>query len=146
MARELVANTPAAEKCLRAAIELREALFRVLRAAAARETGASGDVRLLSRWNAEALRHRDMVGANRGYAWSWDDKPQLERIVWPIAQAAADLLTGEQLANVRECEAADCQWLFLDTSRNHSRRWCDMSACGNREKARRHYQRQHAEH
>jgi predicted RNA-binding Zn ribbon-like protein len=42
---------------------------------------------------------------------------------------------------VRECSGDTCGWLFVDTSRNHSRRWCDMEDCGNRAKARRHYLR-----
>ena len=44
-------------------------------------------------------------------------------------------------ARVRICEAPDCEWLFYDTSKNRSRRWCDMRQCGNRMKARRHYRR-----
>jgi predicted RNA-binding Zn ribbon-like protein len=63
-------------------------------------------------------------------------------MLWPIASSAADLLTSERLKKVRLCEAKTCTWLFLDESRNHSRRWCDMKVCGNREKARRHYQRE----
>ena len=42
---------------------------------------------------------------------------------------------------VRECGASDCAWLFLDTSKNHHRRWCDMTRCGNRAKVRRFYAR-----
>jgi predicted RNA-binding Zn ribbon-like protein len=42
---------------------------------------------------------------------------------------------------VGECEGEGCSWLFLDTSRNRSRRWCSMEDCGNRAKARRHYER-----
>jgi predicted RNA-binding Zn ribbon-like protein len=62
-------------------------------------------------------------------------------MLWPLAQSAGALLTGDQRARVRECSGHDCRWLFLDLSRNHSRRWCDMNDCGNRAKARRHYQR-----
>ena len=61
-------------------------------------------------------------------------------ILWPIAKSAADLLIPPEL-EVRLCKAPDCAWLFLDKSRNRSRRWCDMKVCGNRQKARRHYQR-----
>jgi len=51
------------------------------------------------------------------------------------------VLTGEALARVRECGGTACNWLFLDESRNRSRRWCSMESCGNRAKARRHYHR-----
>src|SRR5664280_2943804 len=53
------------------------------------------------------------------------------------------LREGLYRAFIRECGAPDCEWLFLDQSRNGSRRWCDMKSCGNRQKARRHYQRTH---
>jgi predicted RNA-binding Zn ribbon-like protein len=80
---------------------------------------------------------------NGGYRWVWQNegKSLPEYVLWPIAQAATELLTSEELKLVRWCEAPDCQWLFLDHSRNRSRRWCDMASCGNRAKARRHYQR-----
>ena len=77
------------------------------------------------------------------YVWSWDtDKLRLDQPIWAIVRSAADLLTSaELLRSVRQCGADDCQWLFLDTSKNRSRQWCSMTSCGNREKARRHYER-----
>jgi predicted RNA-binding Zn ribbon-like protein len=65
-------------------------------------------------------------------------------MLWPVARSAADLLTSaEELARVGQCaDDRGCGWLFFDTSRNHSRRWCAMKDCGNRAKARRHYRRQ----
>ena len=59
----------------------------------------------------------------------------------PALWSAGDLLTGPQLARVRECANDKCLWLFLDESKNGTRRWCSMSACGNRAKAHRHYLR-----
>ena len=79
----------------------------------------------------------------KGVDWEWKSQNPVDSILWPIAQSAADLLTSPDLAAVRMCEAPDCAWLFLDQSRNRSRRWCDMKVCGNRQKARRHYQRMH---
>jgi predicted RNA-binding Zn ribbon-like protein len=67
--------------------------------------------------------------------------PPLDRPLWTLARAAGDLLTGPELARVRRCGSATCASMFLDTSRNGSRRWCDMETCGNRAKARRHYSR-----
>jgi predicted RNA-binding Zn ribbon-like protein len=85
-----------------------------------------------------------LEATNGGYGWKRiaGGNP-LEQLIWPIAQAAAELLTSDELRLVRFCEAPDCEWLFLDHSRNGSRRWCDMTTCGNRAKARRHYQRAH---
>lgn len=42
---------------------------------------------------------------------------------------------------IKECPYPQCGRLFLDQSKNRSRRWCEMSMCGNRTKARRHYRR-----
>ncbi|MBI4413448.1 MAG: CGNR zinc finger domain-containing protein, partial [candidate division NC10 bacterium] len=81
------------------------------------------------------------------FAWRWTgDGQRLDRMLWAVTRSAADLLTSGELAAVRECEAETCAWLFMDRSRNRSRRWCDMKACGNRAKARRHYERKKAGH
>jgi len=80
-------------------------------------------------------------GDSNGYRWSWVSQ-NIDAPLWPITRSAADLLTSdEERALVRECGADDCAWLFMDTTRNRSRQWCSMQGCGNREKARRHYQR-----
>ena len=70
--------------------------------------------------------------------WKWvgmERDPELP--LWTLAMSAADLMTSEAVERVRECDSPECRWLFLDTSKNHSRRWCDMKVCGNRMKARR---------
>ncbi len=134
---------PAAQ-VLRMAITLREAIFRAFLATAHKKQASLSDLESIQEAATDALAHRRIIAANGGYAWQWDAEPMLERILWPIAESAAKLLTTPDLKKVRECEASDCYWLFLDNSRNRSRRWCTMSACGNREKARRHYRRQHS--
>ena len=60
-------------------------------------------------------------------------------MLWPIARAAADLLASPDVALVRTCSSPTCQWFFLDTSKNHHRRWCNMKVCGNRAKVRKFY-------
>lgn len=61
--------------------------------------------------------------------------------MWPIAWSITELLLSDKLSRVGQCAAENCGWLFLDTTRNHSRRWCEMEHCGNRAKAKRHYRR-----
>jgi predicted RNA-binding Zn ribbon-like protein len=63
-------------------------------------------------------------------------------VLWPVARSASELLTSDDLAYVRGCASETCAWLFLDKTKNHGRRWCEMKTCGNRDKARRYYQRQ----
>jgi predicted RNA-binding Zn ribbon-like protein len=137
-------NKVEALRSFRKAILLREAIYRVFAAIAQRKGPFPEDLQMLSDYAVEALRHRRLVPANgRTYRWEWQEegKNQLDQILWPVAQAASDLLTAAELESLRWCEAPDCEWLFLDHSRNGSRRWCDMKSCGNRAKARRHYRR-----
>jgi predicted RNA-binding Zn ribbon-like protein len=125
------------------AIALRETLYRAFQAIARDQPAPAGDLQQINQAALEAGQHRCLAAANGGYRWEWrwDEKHQLERVLWPVAQSASELLTSDKLSTVRFCEAPDCEWLFLDQSRNHSRRWCDMTSCGNRQKAKRHYQR-----
>lgn len=57
------------------------------------------------------------------------------RLLAPIAEAAADLLCYGNFAHLKKCQNPDCVLYFYDTTKNHSRRWCSMAACGNRAKA-----------
>lgn len=125
------------------AIELREALFRILAAMAAGGGPAQEDRAILDRELAEALAHRKLVPVDGRFAWEIaGGEDRLERILWFLVDDAADLLSSELLDRVKECGGPDCRWLFLDESRNRSRRWCEMRECGNRAKQRRYHRRQ----
>lgn len=89
-----------------------------------------------------AAMHLRLVPVKGGFAWKFDDLRELDSVLWPIARAAGDLLVSPQLQYVRACFSKICEWFFLDTSKNHHRRWCDMTRCGNREKFRNFYKRQ----
>lgn len=130
---------------LAAAIALREAIYRVLSAVAGGRAPADDDLATLNDALARAAPHQRVVPTDGGFAWAWaGDADALDRVLWPVARSAADLLTSARLDRLRECAGEDCNWLFLDLSRNRSRRWCDMKECGNRAKARRFYQRRRA--
>jgi len=133
-----------ADRVLKSAAVLREAIYRVFSSIVAGQPAASKDLKLLNGFAIEAWRHRCLTQAPPGqYGWQWatEDADSFAQILWPIALSAVDLLTSDRLSAVRECAADDCAWLFLDESRNRSRRWCDMKVCGNRQKARLHYHR-----
>ncbi|HZM11460.1 MAG TPA: ABATE domain-containing protein [Candidatus Limnocylindrales bacterium] len=135
-------SSRAVRQVLPAAIKLREAIYRVFSALAAGKPVASKDVKLVEDFALEAGKHRRLMPESHGdYRWQWkpEETESPGQMLWPIALSAAELLTSDRLRAVRECAADDCAWLFLDESRNHSRRWCDMTVCGNRQKARRHY-------
>jgi predicted RNA-binding Zn ribbon-like protein len=123
----------------RRALELREALYRLF----TDEPPVQGDLARLTDEGHRAWAMAKLARTVGGWAWRWDTPAELDRVLWPIARSAADLLTSDQLSRVRECEGRNgCGWLFLDTSKNGRRRWCDMRVCGNRAKARRHRQRE----
>jgi len=74
---------------------------------------------------------------------NWDERDaNLDRPWWPVAVAAAELLESHDLRRVRMCAGAGCGWLFLDQSRNNSRRWCASNDCGNRARVDRFRARQ----
>jgi predicted RNA-binding Zn ribbon-like protein len=129
-----------AAAALERAVALREAIYRIFSAVIARASPARADITLLNTVLAEALaRLRVIPQANR-FAWQWADREStLDWMLWPVAHSAANLLTSKELQRVGECALEGCGWLFFDTSRNQSRRWCSMKACGNVAKARRHY-------
>jgi predicted RNA-binding Zn ribbon-like protein len=138
-------NHRLADEALRRTLAYREHVYGAFAAVAEGRPPESGNLQQINDFALEALQHRYLVPTDGHYRWQWqwNSKNALDRILWPIAQSGADLLTSPELASVRMCKAPDCAWLFLDRSRNRSRRWCDMKVCGNRQKARRHYQRLH---
>jgi predicted RNA-binding Zn ribbon-like protein len=74
-----------------------------------------------------------------GCCWRWTGDDDVRYPMWRAVHDAAELLTSGQLSRVRKCP--ECAWLFWDASKNQSKRWCEMSVCGSRAKARRFYQR-----
>jgi predicted RNA-binding Zn ribbon-like protein len=134
----------AAAAALERARKLRRALFDLFAAAARGEPTPPAALDALNAELAVAGAHTRLAPSAGGYSWIWDEPPvALDRPIWPIARAAADLLAdADELPRVRICAADDCDWLFIDLSKNRSRHWCDMRVCGNRAKVRRFYQRQ----
>ena len=134
----------AANEAVTAFKRLRHAIYRIF-TGHARGLPVSDDA--LAALNEElphAMSHAQLVKTQDGFGWGWDAKSDaLTRMLWPVAKAAVDLLTNDEsrLERVHQCASNECGWLFIDMSRNHSRRWCDMKDCGNVAKARRHYQR-----
>ncbi len=125
------------------AIQFREALFRILDAVGKGEPTMDEDRAILDREVAEALAHQRLVPHDGHFDWEIaEDESRMDRILWILAVDAADLLASEQLGRVKKCCGDHCEWVFVDESRNRSRRWCEMSDCGNRAKQRRYQRRQ----
>ncbi len=124
---------------LQRAIALRETIYRIFAALASDESPHISD---LDHLNAELSTHLGrlrVASSKKGFNWTWVDADDaLDQPLGPIARSAANLLTSPHLLEqVRRCEGGTCGWLFVDSTKNHSRRWCVMSDCGNVAKVRR---------
>ena len=124
---------------------MREAVWAVFSALASGDVPRDSDLALIGDAAAAGAARSRLVYDRDGVGWSLpSDSDELERPLWEIARSAAELLTSGEHDRIKECASTTCEWVFLDRSRNHSRRWCDMSDCGNRAKARRFQAKKHA--
>jgi len=124
------------------AIGLRETIYRIFSAIAGGQEAEEADLDSLNCMLRTALSRLEVARSADRFEWSWVlDDDDLSHILWPIVRSAAELLTSESLGRVRHCARDGCDWLFVDSSKNSSRRWCSMSMCGSRVKARHYYQR-----
>jgi predicted RNA-binding Zn ribbon-like protein len=132
-----------AQRVFQRAVRLREAIFGVFAALAAGDRFDQSGLDTIMQEALIAYQHACLVLGAEAFHWEFQrDADALDTVLWPIANNAVNLLADrEALAAVRECASDRCAWLFLDRSRNRSRRWCDMKICGNRAKSRLHYRR-----
>ena len=153
----------AAERALKSAIRMREAMSEIFYARANERPVPKAALAVLNGYVQQSAQHAALVSHNAPhnaghnaphnaphdprhnphFEWQFDFAHEnLEAPLWPIARSAAELLASDQLEFVRACASKTCEWLFLDESKNHRRRWCDMTKCGNRAKVRSFYNRQ----
>jgi predicted RNA-binding Zn ribbon-like protein len=144
-----------AQQAMRRAINLREALYAIFLAALNKQSAPPEAMDTLNANLHDAALHSQLIQRetiqtgtaqpgvvqhDQSFEWRFDDMTSsYEAMLWPIARAAADLLASPEVTLVRSCSSPTCQWFFLDTSKNHHRRWCNMKVCGNRAKVRRFY-------
>lgn len=126
----------------RKAVELRRTLRRMAVALADGDPVRAEDAKLFGSWVGEALSGARMFEDGGGVRWEWAARGSTPgSLLWPVVLDAAELFTSEAVKRVAACAADDCDWVFLRRARGRQRRWCSMSDCGNRAKARRHYER-----
>ena len=140
-----------AEEAVHRARDLREALHEIFSALMNKKIAPQPAVDALNANLHDAALHSLLVETNAlesktphaaRLEWRSDDlASSFHAILWPIARAGGDLLASSDIAMVRTCSSPTCQWFFLDKSKNHRRRWCDMKVCGNRAKVRKFYAR-----
>jgi len=142
----LAARRPAEAARVHAdALALRAVIQAAFDATAHGKRASAETLATLSRFHARSAAREHLVAKAGGYQLECAcDEDALDQMLWPIARSVIELLTSDRHTRVRLCEAASqatCTWLFVDESKNHSRRWCSMRDCGNRAKVRRHYER-----
>ena len=131
------ANEENAARIVSAVRELREAAAEVLYAMVERKSPAASPMRKLEAWFHEASAQQQLHWESGKLAWRLPQSPALALPFWVLSLSVEQFFTSDQMQLLRACGAEECRWLFVDTSKNHTRRWCDMKICGNRVKARR---------
>ena len=130
-----------AHTALEKARTLREAIYAIFVAVTHGETPEAADIESVNAMLAEMLNRSRLVQGEGGFVWDWGGaEDDFDQVLWWVVQSATEVMTSDDLQRVGQCaDDRGCGWLFYDTSKNRTRRWCDMRGCGNRAKARRHY-------
>jgi len=145
--RELRRKSPAQAKLeFERTMKLREAVYAIFFNRARRQRVPHEALQKVNWYLRQVMTQARLHSEGKHFALAWEgrDSP-LRRVQGEITCSAVRLLTSDRLGRVRQCAGESCSWLFLDTSRNGLRRWCDMQACGNRAKVRRFRQRKAAD-
>jgi predicted RNA-binding Zn ribbon-like protein len=130
----------AADAAVRAALDTRALVDSVFRPFADGGRPPADALARLSELDAKAVSLGRLVDdGGDHFHWSWEDAPGLEAPLWPLVHAAVELVTDGPLDRVHCC--GRCRWLFIDTTKNHSRRWCSTEGCGTDEKKERYVAR-----
>jgi predicted RNA-binding Zn ribbon-like protein len=140
---DAAARPASARRALQRAVTLREAIYRIFAASVHGLDPAEADIADLNQAIRKLTDGAQIRRTADGYGWDWNVDPHaLDSLLGPVALSAAELLVSKDLEHVGQCaDDRGCGWLFLDTSKNHTRRWCDVRDCGNRARQRRFQER-----
>lgn len=131
-----VADPVGAAEEVRQMVALLRSAFAVFHGLATKGSADAEELAVLQAVHADALAHGRLERTGPAFHWSWKHDVRLPR--WLVAHSAVELVTGGPLGRVKVCASEDgCNYLFVDTSKNNSRRWCSMADCGNTAKSRR---------
>lgn len=115
----------------------RETMSRVFLSIAEGSTPKEADLSTMAGLYQEAIGNGQLVKSDGHFVFNWKPDKTLDGFLWQIIASAQSLLSSKEVEHVKECPS--CGWLFLDTSKNQSRRWCSMNTCGARDKMRRYH-------
>jgi predicted RNA-binding Zn ribbon-like protein len=131
-----------AKKALTRALKLRETIYRLFAAGIANRNPLKEDLVIFNNNLSRSMKDSQIIPTADGYAWDiTGNRAKLNWILNPIIRSAAEIMVSDERNKVKACADSACGWLFIDVSRNRSRRWCDMQDCGNRAKASRFYRK-----
>lgn len=136
--RRSIGRPRVAAGLLRRTRELRDLLYAIGAALAAGAAPRTAALERLARIHAGALARAHLASAGGGLAWRWDAaRTPVEAVLGPIALSAIELVAHADRTRIKQCAGDHCGWLFLDSTKNNRRRWCEMEVCGNRAKQKR---------
>ena len=137
---EAAARPRKAAQALEQARDMRRLIYDVFSAIHEGGNPKAAQLEILNDAASEAGRLGTLTRIGEQYVRRWSGT-DLARPIWPVIIDAIHLLQSDQLDRLRLCAAGNCTWLFVDKTKNRSRRWCEMGTCGNREKSRKHYRK-----
>ena len=139
----LAALRPAeAAAALRRVRALRSDIYEVFEAVALDQNPPKASLDALRDIHGQAFARGSLVRRGDAFVWDWSSNEELDSLLWPVVASAVELLTSENLRRIKRC--GRCSWLFLDATKNRSRRWCSMEGCGTNEKSERFVARRRA--
>ncbi len=138
------AHRSESKRLLGDAVNFREYLYNLFVGSAGAGRIAPSKLVELNKMLAAPGVHRKLELADEGVIATWDCGDGLSGMLRKIALSAADVLLDESWRKIICCDRDACDWLAIDTSKNHSRRYCSSAGCGNFARVQRHYHRQHA--
>jgi len=125
------------------AIQLRDAMYEYIINLINREKVHPASIQIINQWISRAFSNLELRLVDRNLVLDWNaDNFGLESVLWPIIKSFVDLVTLTNSQRIKQC--SNCGWVFVDNSKNSSRRWCSMEICGNRVKARRFAKKAHS--
>jgi len=128
-------DTALGKRLLTEARALRDLIHRMGAAVSNGKKPDADDLDELVAVHTRMLAHGKLVPFGEAFAWSWDPSDGLiEAVLGPVTLSALTVLTQQDLSRIKQCPGDHCGWLFFDTTKNKSRRWCEMEVCGNRAK------------
>jgi predicted RNA-binding Zn ribbon-like protein len=130
-------NQDQANQIYKSSIQLREAIYEFIVSMIDREDVPPVNMPLINQWLSKAFSNLELTQLENRFVLDWKTENfGLESVLWPIIRSFVDLITSDDRKRIKQC--SNCGWVFVDNSKNKSRRWCSMEICGNRVKAQRH--------